>query len=89
MVTDRDNYFERVKDGYSLQRRFKSEANIDVLGRAADALQRMSGPEVKIAREDDQEYFAGLLRVVDKSIQIHADYAPYVSTAILLHRGLE
>lgn len=34
---------------------------------------------VRLATEQDREYFAGLLRVINTSTLIHADYAPYVS----------
>ena len=32
---------------------------------------------VRLARESERDYFAGVIRAIDTGIQIHADYAPY------------
>ncbi|EKG14423.1 hypothetical protein MPH_08412 [Macrophomina phaseolina MS6] len=74
---DKATYFSKVPAALTLQERFKSEANIDVMARVAKILQQASGLPVRLACEGEKEYFAGLLRVVDEGIQIHADYAPY------------
>jgi hypothetical protein len=34
---------------------------------------------VRIAQEGDRKYFAGMLRMINSSALIHADFAPYVS----------
>jgi hypothetical protein len=80
--SDKDTYFDSVDEANSLQERFKQEANVDVLDRVATILQQTTGLETRIAHEGDKKYFAGLLRVVDKYIQIHADYGLYVSVTI-------
>lgn len=61
----------------SLQARWKSEAGIDVAGRVMDSLRKISGMMVSRAYEGEQEYFAGILRAIDRGIGVHADYAPY------------
>lgn len=43
-----------------------------------DKLRETTGMNVRLAREGEKEYFAGVLRAVDKGIDVHADYAPYV-----------
>ncbi|KAJ8123797.1 hypothetical protein ONZ43_g338 [Nemania bipapillata] len=65
---------------YNQERRFKAEADIDILGRVATLLEEATGLETRIAREDGRAYFAGLLRAVKDYIQIHSDYAPYDGT---------
>lgn len=78
-MKDKEGYFDGVTAANSLQERFKREAGIDVLARVAKALREVTGLPVRIAKEDEREYFAGLLRVVgDNTVQIHPDYAPYV-----------
>ncbi|KAI3317694.1 hypothetical protein HD806DRAFT_514017 [Xylariaceae sp. AK1471] len=74
---DKEAYLNRVEEANSLQRRFKDEANVDILGRVAGLLQEATGLETRVAREGDRTYFAGLLRAVNDYIQIHSDYAPY------------
>lgn len=61
-----------------LQNSFIGKANIDVVGRVMSVLRHTTGLPVRLAREDEREYFAGLLRVVDNTVQIHADFAPNV-----------
>ena len=61
----------------SLQERLKREANVDIVGRVCSILQEKTGLPVRMAKEGDREYFAGLVRVVDNTIQIHADYGPF------------
>lgn len=41
-------------------------------------LNKTTGLPVRMAQEAGLDYFAGLLRVVDNTVQIHADYAPHV-----------
>ncbi|GAD98458.1 hypothetical protein SNOG_14103 [Paecilomyces variotii No. 5] len=76
-ANDKEGYFSKVKEARLLQERFRKEANIDVLSRVKDVLQRATGLPVRIAREDDREYFAGLIRLINKSALLHADYGPY------------
>jgi hypothetical protein len=68
-----------VKDAYSLQNRWKDELGIDIMERVMQSLREASGMVVRRARENEQEYFAGVIRAIDTGIQIHADYAPFVS----------
>lgn len=44
-------------------------------------LQQLTDMEVRVAEEADREYFAGILRAVDRGIGVHADFAPYVSAS--------
>ncbi|KAF9882703.1 hypothetical protein FE257_005511 [Aspergillus nanangensis] len=75
---DKKAYFQGVPAAKSLQQRFAQEANVDVLGRVTQALECASGLPVRVAREDEEkEYFAGLLRVINGSAQIHADFGPH------------
>lgn len=46
--------------------------------RVAEALRDATGMTVRLAMEEDKEYFAGVVRALDSGIQIHADHAPYV-----------
>ena len=87
--TDKSTYFKGVDEANTLQNRLRQEGNIDILGRVAALLQKTTGLTTRIAREGDQEYFAGLLRAVDNYIQIHPDYGPYVSISVIpshIHR---
>lgn len=43
------------------------------------SLKAASGMEVRATREDEKEYFVGVVRAIDAGIQIHADFAPFVS----------
>ncbi|KAH8647282.1 hypothetical protein BX600DRAFT_443488 [Xylariales sp. PMI_506] len=70
-------YFQEVSNAMSLQRRWKSEAGIDVVARVMETLSKMSGIPVRRARDGEREFFAGVLRAVNHGIGIHADYAPY------------
>lgn len=80
---DKRAYFERTEAAYSLQKRWKDEAGIDVLARVASKLQDATGMTVQVAREEgDKEYFAGILRAVDAGMHVHADYAPYVRSIL-------
>lgn len=74
---DKSTYFKGVDEANTLQNRLRQEGNIDILGYVAALLQKTTGLTTRIAREGDQEYFAGLLRAVDNYIQIHPDYGPY------------
>lgn len=81
--TDPDAYFNRVEDAHLLQNRFRKEANVDIVGRVRDLVEQTTGLCTRIAREGERNYFAGNLRVVDNSVQIHADYGPYVGFSLL------
>lgn len=61
----------------SLQRRWKCEADIDILERVMAVLRTASGMLVRRASEDEKVYFAGILRAMDRGIGVHADFAPY------------
>ncbi|EMR71343.1 putative signal transduction protein [Eutypa lata UCREL1] len=74
---DKEAYLSGVDAASSLQKRFKQEAGVDVVGRVAAVLQEATGIETRVAREDGRPYFAGMLRVVSNYIQIHSDYGPY------------
>ena len=78
---DKEGYFSKRKEACSLQDRWKNEAGVDVIQRVVDSLHRVTGMPVRLAREDDKEYFAGILRAVSHGIHVHADYAPYVSSS--------
>jgi hypothetical protein len=68
-----------VADARQLQARFTSETGIDVVSRVARLVAEVTGLPVRIAQEGDRKYFAGLLRMINSSALIHADFAPYVS----------
>jgi hypothetical protein len=51
---------------------------VDVIDRVIARLQSVSGMAVRVANEGDREYFAGVLRAVDRGIGVHADCAIYV-----------
>lgn len=74
-----ETYFHKVKGAYSLQDRWRDELGIDVIERVMQSLRQASGMLVRRAREDERDYFAGVIRAIDTGIQLHADYAPYVS----------
>ncbi|KAI1387348.1 uncharacterized protein F4822DRAFT_430102 [Hypoxylon trugodes] len=74
---DKETYLSGVERASSLQKRFREEANVDVVGRVAAALQKATGLETRVALEDGRPYFAGMLRVVSNYIQIHSDYGPF------------
>ncbi|KAI0521400.1 hypothetical protein F5B22DRAFT_634765 [Xylaria bambusicola] len=76
-IANKETYLNRVEEANSLQKRFKEEANIDILARVAALLQEATGLETRVAHEGDRSYFAGLIRAVNDYIQIHSDYAPY------------
>lgn len=76
---DSSLYFQKVKEARSLQDRWRKEAGVDVVERVTNKLRQNTGMKVQVAREGDDEYFAGILRAVDRGIGVHADYAPYVS----------
>jgi hypothetical protein len=75
-------YFRKKADAISLQKRFLLELNIDIISRIRETLQQATTLPVRIATEGDREYFVGLLRFINSSALIHADYAPYVSLFI-------
>lgn len=79
MTTDKDLYLSGVRAAYSLQDKWKHSLGIDILERVMETLRRTSGMEVRLAREREKEYFAGVIRAINTGIQIHADFAPYVS----------
>jgi hypothetical protein len=72
-----------------LQERWKKEAGVDVIERVIARLQSVSGMSVRVASEDDREYFAGILRAVDRGIGVHADCAVYVSPDFLKVNQME
>ncbi|CAG8117484.1 unnamed protein product [Penicillium olsonii] len=74
---DKKAYFESVPSARALQDRFIKEANIDIVGRVASYLHTVTTLPVRLAREGNQEYFAGLLRLINSSALIHADYGAY------------
>jgi hypothetical protein len=74
---DKDGYFKQVADARQLQARFTKETGIDVVSRVAKLVAEVSGLPVRIAQEGDRKYFAGLLRMINSSALIHADFAPY------------
>jgi hypothetical protein len=76
---DRDAYFDKVHEARSLHRRWKDEAGVDVIDRVAEKIGQTTNMKVHVARGGDREYFAGVLRAVDRGMGVHADYAPYVS----------
>ncbi|KAI9686196.1 MAG: hypothetical protein M1822_003851 [Bathelium mastoideum] len=76
-ISDKNLYFNSVKEARSLQDRWQKEAGVDVIGRVIARLQQMTDMKVQLATEDQREYFAGVLRAVDRGIGVHADYAPY------------
>ncbi|KAK3056836.1 hypothetical protein LTR09_002629 [Extremus antarcticus] len=76
-VEDKGSYFSSVREAQSLQDRFRTEAGIDVLGRVCQKLREICAVPVRIAREGDIEYFAGLLRLVNRAAKLHADYGPF------------
>ncbi len=61
--------------------RILEEADLDVVGRVVQMLKSVceEDVEVDVARDGENPYFAGLLRAINKSALLHADYAPYVS----------
>jgi phosphotransferase system IIB component len=77
---DKQLYFDRVDEARSLQNRWKEEAGVDVIGRVIAQLQALTNMQVRVATEDDREYFAGITRAVDRGIGVHADFAPYVGS---------
>lgn len=89
MFSDKDAYFAGVTEAKTLQTRWEEEANIDIMKRVADALCQATGMTVRLAKEGDREYFAGVVRAIDSGIQIHADHAPYVWYSIIELRVVE
>lgn len=61
------------------------EAGVDVTQRIKIALQKVAPPgfTVRIALEDGSPYFAGLLRLMNRSALLHADYGPFVNLPTL------
>ncbi|PHH61408.1 hypothetical protein CDD81_379 [Ophiocordyceps australis] len=75
---DMDKYFEKVEPAKDLQKRFIAEAGVDIIDRVISLLQKISDVPVRLAKEGDKEYFAGILRVVENNyIAPHADFGPY------------
>lgn len=81
-IQDKNKYFDSVEVARSLQARWEKEAGIDVLQRVMAVLREASGMSVRLASENDRDYFAGILRAVDRGIGVHADFAPYVRTTL-------
>jgi hypothetical protein len=81
---DKELYFDSVSQARSLQQRWKIEAGVNVIDRVIAALQATTSMTVRVASENEREYFAGVLRAVDRGIGVHADFAPYVSTSCTL-----
>ncbi|ORY71361.1 uncharacterized protein BCR38DRAFT_416567 [Pseudomassariella vexata] len=77
-IKDKNLYVKSVEEARLLQRRWKNEAGVDIIQHIAEKLRQTTNMKVEVARGDD-EYFAGVLRAVDRGIGVHADYAPYVS----------
>lgn len=82
---DKSGYFSKVDQAKELQNRFRNEANIDVVVRVKNTLERVIGLPVRIAQEGDREYFAGLLRLINRSALLHADFGPYVGGSSKAH----
>ena len=82
ILTAKEKYFAAGDAARSLQKRFAREAKIDIVARVQDTLQKLTGIPVRIAREGSKEYFAGLLRLINSSALIHADYGPYVRVSL-------
>lgn len=78
----KEKYFANVTEARSLQERFARECGVDVMGRVCDALRKASGMPVRLAKEGDRGYFAGLLRAIEteRPFLLHADYGPYQGT---------
>ncbi|KAF2965901.1 hypothetical protein GQX73_g7673 [Xylaria multiplex] len=76
-VHNKEGYFAKVKEACSLQDRWRDELGIDVVERVMHSLRTASGMVVRRAREEEKDYFAGVIRAIDTGIQIHADYAPF------------
>ncbi|KAL4877900.1 hypothetical protein BJY04DRAFT_121749 [Aspergillus karnatakaensis] len=84
---DKETYFASVPSALTLQNRFKTEANIDIIARVASYLSSVTNTPVRLAREtipsadgsgtEQKSYFAGLLRLINSSALIHADYGPF------------
>ncbi|KAI0838469.1 hypothetical protein F5Y06DRAFT_296546 [Hypoxylon sp. FL0890] len=73
-----NKYFSLVESARSLQCRLIEEAGVDIVARVMALLGEVSGLPVRMAREDDRDYFAGILRVVEGNyIAPHADYGPF------------
>ena len=47
-------------------------------------LRQATGLQVRMASEGERQYFAGILRVVDNTVSIHADFAPHVCHQIIV-----
>ncbi|KND86909.1 hypothetical protein TOPH_08467 [Tolypocladium ophioglossoides CBS 100239] len=77
--TSKETYFASVERAQSLQKRFMREAGVDVVGRVQSLIQSVAplGLPVRLAQEDGKQYFAGLLRLINSSALIHADYGPF------------
>lgn len=74
-----EKYFSMVDPARSLQERFIREVGVDIIARVKDVLHETSGLPVRLARQGDKEYFAGILRVVEGNfIAPHADFGPFV-----------
>ena len=78
----KNDYLSDRTSALALQERFINETRVDVVGRLMDVLEKATGLPVRIAQESERKYFAGLLRFVDNTVQIHADFAPHVRSPL-------
>lgn len=85
-IKDKDGYFARKVEASSLLARWSDEAGIDILDRVITRLHQTTGMPVRLARDGEKEYFAGILRAVSHGIQVHADYAPYEASGWTIDR---
>ncbi|KAH9907585.1 hypothetical protein F4778DRAFT_546752 [Xylariomycetidae sp. FL2044] len=76
-VHDKQGYFDGVDEANSLLDKWKTELGIDVVTRVMHSLRTASGMAVRPAREEEKDYFVGVIRAIDAGIQIHADFAPF------------
>ena len=83
---EKDRYLSERAEAMTLQHAFIREVNVDIVGRVMDALREATRLPVRMAKEEDREYFAGLLRVMDNAVQCHADFAPHVCPSPLYRR---
>ncbi|KAI6258694.1 hypothetical protein MCOR27_006008 [Pyricularia oryzae] len=75
----KSDYFDGVIRAQELQQRFIAETGIDVAARVRAAIQQVAPPGVTVrtALEEEKPYFFGLLRMINRSALIHADYGAF------------
>ncbi|KAI0861118.1 hypothetical protein F4860DRAFT_179136 [Xylaria cubensis] len=76
-VNDKESYFGGVEEANALLDKWKKQLDIDVVKRVMLSLSKVSGMAVRPAREEERDYFVGVVRAIDAGIQIHADFAPF------------